>query len=72
MSVCLMQYFHATIYRIFPVVSLRQMERQMIRDKQRHADIKTSLEDHYKQQIANIESRLHTADTDRNLLMVNI
>ncbi|XP_013420329.1 coiled-coil alpha-helical rod protein 1 isoform X2 [Lingula anatina] len=54
------------------VVSLRQQERQMSRERQRAADQVKGLEDHYKVQLDKLHHQLKTAERDKNLLMATL
>ena len=54
-----------------PVVSWRQLERQSAREKERAADNVQALEQHYKQQVSNLQAKARSLEKDRNLLMVS-
>ena len=53
-----------------PVVTLRQLERQMARDKDRAAENLKASEDQYQQQVARLQQHAKAVEKERNLLMV--
>ncbi len=53
------------------VVSLRQCERQRSREKQRLSENAQTLEEQSQADIKKLQVRLHSIETDRNLLMVS-
>lgn len=54
------------------VVSLRQLERQCNRDKERSAEHLKTVEDHYTKQIELLQQKLLALEKERNLMMVSI
>lgn len=52
------------------VISLRQVERKSEREKEKHKEEMTRLEEYYKQHIVKLEGNVKTLESDRNLLMV--
>ena len=62
------QQFLSSTY--FPVVSLRQLERQMLRERERSAEMLKTQEEHLQLEMCRVKSQLKEAERDRNLLMV--
>ncbi|XP_022104886.1 coiled-coil alpha-helical rod protein 1-like [Acanthaster planci] len=54
------------------VVSLRQQERQMTRERERAAQMMQTQEEHFQLEIDRVTSQLREADKDRNLLMATL
>ena len=56
---------------LFPVVLVRQLERQLERERDKsHTDFQ-QMENFYKQQLVQLEQQVSALSTDRNILMVN-
>lgn len=54
------------------VVSLRQLERQCNRDKERSAEHLKTVEDHYTKQIELLQQQLLAIEKERNLMMATL
>lgn len=54
------------------VVSLRQLERQMTREKERFAEQFSTIEEHYKRQVGLIQEQLKSVEKERNLMMATL
>ena len=53
------------------VVSLRQLERQCTREKERAAEHLNTVEEHYQRQIDKLQEQLKSVEKERNLMMVS-
>ena len=54
----------------FTVVSLRQLERQTVREKERVSEHLKTVEQHYNRQIEGLQQKLRAVESERNLMMV--
>ena len=54
------------------MVSLRQLERQTGREKERATEHLNTVEQHYTRQIEGLQQRLQAVEAERNLMMVII
>ena len=52
------------------MVSLRQLERQTAREKDRMTEHLSTVEQHYTRQIEGLQQRLQAVESERNLMMV--
>ena len=53
------------------MVTLRQLERQLARDKERAADSLRIEQEQQRQQVAKLQAQARALETERNLLMVS-
>ncbi len=71
-----MTNIHVPLFLLFSlktiVVSLRQLERQMARDKEKHSGRLHELQAQYDDHTGQLQAKLHSTEAERNLLMVGI
>ncbi|XP_077867904.1 coiled-coil alpha-helical rod protein 1-like [Saccoglossus kowalevskii] len=54
------------------VVSLRQMERQLVREKERHAEKLKTEEEIFQKQLDKVQNQLREVETERNIVMTTL
>ncbi|XP_062572838.1 coiled-coil alpha-helical rod protein 1-like [Saccostrea cucullata] len=54
------------------VVSLRQLERQMARDKERTTEQSLTMEKHYSHQLSTLQEQVKSLEKERNLMMATL
>lgn len=57
-------------YIFISVVAVRQLERQMTREKERSSEHLSTVEEHFKRQLDLLQGQLKAVEKERNLMMV--
>ena len=71
-SIIVVNYAYLFIIIVFQVVSVRQLERQSARERERSREHLETIEQDHKLRIRQLEQDLHAVESDRNLLMATL